>query len=249
MIAFTRAVSPRIVECELSFLDRQPIDFERAVSEHNAYERALESLGCNVVHVDPAPEHPDGVFVEDAAVILDGYAVLMHPGAVSRRGETSSVARALEEYLPLRRLQRGTIDGGDVLVSEKTMYVGRSARTNDEGIAELTRVASEYTVVPVDFHGCLHLKSAVTAIGPDVLLANPECVDTQQFKGFEIVTAAEPHAANALRIRDTILLGSSYTRTRATLESLGYHVMPVPIDELAKAEAGVTCCSLICLYC
>lgn len=249
MIAFTRAVSPRIVDCELSFLDRQPIDFERAVSQHNAYERALESLGCSVVHVDPAPEHPDGVFVEDAAVILAEFAVIMHPGAASRRGETSSVARALEEYLPLQRMQRGTMDGGDVLVSGNKIYVGRSARTNDEGIAELTRVATGYSVVPIDFHGCLHLKSAVTAIAPDVLLANPEWVDTEQFKGFEIVTAAEPHAANALRIRDTILLGSSYTRTRAELERLGYHVMPVPIDELAKAEAGVTCCSLICLYC
>lgn len=249
MIGFTRAVSPRIVACELSFLDRQPIDFARAVSEHDAYERALESLGCSVVHVDPAPEHPDGVFVEDAAVILDGYAVVMHPGAASRRGETASVARALEEYLPLRRLQRGTIDGGDVLVIEKTIYVGRSARTSDEGIAELASVASEYKVVPIDFHGCLHLKSAVTSIAPNILLANPEWVDTQQFKGFEIVTAPEPHAANALRIRDTIILGSSYTRTRAELERLGHRVLPVPIDELAKAEAGVTCCSLICLYC
>lgn len=249
MIAFTRAVSPRIVDCELSFLDRQPIDFARAVREHDAYERALESLGCSVVHVDPAPEHPDGVFVEDAAVILDSYAVIMHPGAASRRGETASVARALEEYLPLRRLQRGTIDGGDVLVSGDRIYVGRSARSNDEGIGELALVAANYTVVPVDFSGCLHLKSAVTEIAPGVLLANPEWVDTKQFDGFEIVPAAEPHGANALRIRDTIILGASYRKTCAELERRGYRVMPVSIDELAKAEAGVTCCSLICLYC
>ena len=249
MIAFTRAVSPRIVECELSFLERQPIDFATAITEHDAYERALESLGCSVVHVDPAPEHPDGVFVEDAAVILDEFAVITRPGAESRRGEIDSVARALEEYMPVRRIGRGTIDGGDVMVIDRKIYVGRSARTSDEGIASLRNAATGYTVVPIEFQGCLHLKSAVTAIAPDTLLANPEWVDVAQFSGFDVNAVPEPHAANALRIRDTILLGAAYRETRRELEGRGYKVCPVPIAELAKAEAGVTCCSLICLYC
>jgi dimethylargininase len=248
LIAFTRAVSPRIVECELSFLDRQPIDFPRAAAQHEAYERALESLGCEIVHIDPAPEHPDGVFVEDAAVILDRYAIITRPGADSRRGETVSVARALESYMELRPIESGTLDGGDVLVVDRIIYVGRSARTNSEGIDQLQNLAPDYHVLPVDFRDCLHLKSAVTSLGPGVLLANPQWVDVAQFAGCEIVPVAEPHAANALAIGDSILLGAAYPATRRAIESLGYEVVPIEIGELAKAEAGVTCCSLIYGY-
>lgn len=246
MLAFTRAVSPRIAECELSFLERLPVDPIRAAAQHDAYERALEAAGCSIVHIDPAPDHPDGVFVEDAAVILDRFAVITRPGAESRRGETDSVARALEPYMTLRRIEApATIDGGDVMVIGRVIYVGRSARTNEAAIDQLRNLAADYDVVPIDFQGCLHLKSAVTAIDEGTLLADPRWVDVRQFAGFDIIPIGEPHAANALRIGSRLLLGTAYAQTRRILEARCYDVVPVDISELAKAEAGVTCCSIV----
>jgi dimethylargininase len=243
MIALTRAVSPRITECELSFIDREPIDFARASAEHSAYEACLRELGCTVEHVDDAPEHPDGVFVEDAAIVLDDFAVITRPGAESRRGETESVARVLGKHRSLRRIEApGTLDGGDVLAIGDTLFVGRSKRTNDAAIEQLSAWCR---VVPIDFHGCLHLKSAVTYVGDHTLLANRDWVDTAQFGDLEVVEVEEPHAANALRIGSVVVLPSTNVRTAVRLRSHGFHVRPIDVRELAKAEAGVTCCSLI----
>ncbi len=247
MIALTRALSPRIVECELSFIEREPIDFGRAAAEHEAYEKCLADLGCTVMRIDAAPDHPDGVFVEDAAIVRDDFAIITRPGAESRRGETESVARALERFRPLRRIEApATVDGGDVLRIGDTLFVGRSQRTNDAGIAQLGAFAgsSSHRVVPIEFSGCLHLKSAVTQIAPQTLLANREWVDTAQFGDFEVIDVQEPHAANALRIGETIIMGS-YPRTADVLRLRGFTVRSLDLRELAKAEAGVTCCSLI----
>jgi dimethylargininase len=242
MIALVRAVSPRIRECELSFIEREPIDYERAAAQHSEYERCLVSLGCRIEQIAAAPEHPDGVFVEDAAIVLDDIAVITRPGAESRRGEIESVARALEKYRTLRRIARpATIDGGDVLRIGDTLYVGRSQRTNDSAIEQLRTWCR---AVPIDFTGCLHLKSAVTAIGPRTLLANRDWVDTSQFAGFDVIDVEEPHAGNALRLGDTVVIGN-YPRTAAVLRDRGFNVRTLDVSELAKAEAGVTCCSLL----
>lgn len=248
IVALTRDVSPRIAECELTFLERQPIDYARAAAQHAAYERCLAAHGCRVVHIEPAPELPDGVFVEDAAVVLDGLAIITRPGAESRRPETASVARALERYRPLRRIAApATIDGGDVLRAGRTLYAGRSARTNDDGIEQLRALIAPdgYEVIAVDFRGCLHLKSAVTQIDVHTLLCNPKWIDP--LPGFEMIAVdpAEPFAANALRLDDSIVLAAEHVRTRAILERRGYAIEPVATSELLKAEAGVTCCSLM----
>jgi dimethylargininase len=242
MNALVRAVSPRIRECELSFIEREPIDYERAAAQHAAYERCLESLGCEIEQIEAAPDHPDGVFVEDAAIVLDGFAVITRPGAESRRGETESVARTLGKYRTLRRIAGpATLDGGDVLRVGDTLYVGRSQRTDDAAIEQLRAWCR---VVPVDFSGCLHLKSAVTAVGPGTLLANRDWVDTSQFEGFDVIDVEEVHAGNALRLGDTVIIGN-YPRTAAALRSRGFDVRTLDVSELAKAEAGVTCCSLL----
>jgi dimethylargininase len=245
-IALTRAVSPRIGECELSFLPREPIDAARAAAQHEAYEQCLQSLGCTIVRVEPLPDHPDGVFVEDAAIVLDEFAVITRPGAESRRGETESVGRALQPYRELHRIESpATLDGGDVLRIDRTLYVGLSLRTSEAAISQLRRIATGYQVRPVAFSNCLHLKSAVTQIAPRTLLLNPEWLDVAEFGGFEIIAVDEPHAANALRLGGTILLASAHVRTRRTLEQRGFAVVGVAMGELVKAEAGVTCCSLI----
>src|SRR5438132_5319157 len=238
-IAITRAVSPRIGECELSYVERQPIDAARAAEQHGEYERSLAAHGCTIVRVADAPDMPDAVFVEDAAVVLDDVAIITRPGASSRRGETESVAAVLQRYRPLIRIEPpATLDGGDVLFIDRKLYVGISQRTNEAAVAQLE-------ATPIRFQNCLHLKSAVTQIGERTLLLNLDWVDPDQFAGFEIIAVDEPFGANALRIGETLLYSASYPRTRRRLEGRGFHVDCLDLSELEKAEAGVTCCSLI----
>jgi dimethylargininase len=249
-IAITRPVSASLAQCELTHLAREPIDVHRAGAQHAAYEQLLGSLGATLVRVGAAPELPDAVFIEDTAVVLDEMAVVTRPGAASRRPETAGVASALEAYRALSTIKApATLDGGDVLRLGRTLYVGKSGRTNESGIEQLGRLAAPfgYEVVPVGFSECLHLKSAVTALAGDTLLMNPAWASPDAFPGTEIllVDEREPYAANALRIADTIVFPTHHPRTCERLVARGLRVAPVECDELAKAEGAVTCCSLV----
>lgn len=249
-IALTRAVPPRIGEGERTFLERETIDPERAAREHEEYERRLEEHGWSVVRADAEPDLPDSVFVEDAAVVLEELAVIARPGATSRQAETASLARMLGAWRDLKSIEApGTLDGGDVLLLGRILHVGVGGRTNRAGAKQLReRVAPfGYTVVETSFRGCLHLKSAVTAIGDSTILLNPERVEARAFDAEAIeVDPSEPGAANALVLGPTILLlPASAPRTRERLEARGFGVVTIDIRELEKAEAGVTCCSLL----
>jgi dimethylargininase len=249
-IAYTRAVSPSLADCELTHLERVPLDVARAAAEHDAYERLLARLGAPVRRLPPEPDRPDAVFVEDTAVILDEIAIIAQPGAPSRRPETRSVEAALALHRPLARIHgSATLDGGDVLVSGHRVYVGLSSRTNREAVEQMALAVSPlgYDVIPVRFSGCLHLKSAVTLVAADLLLLNPAWVDIDAFVGHQAIDIdpGEPHAANALRVGNTVIHPAHFPLTRARLEARGLRVAPVAMSELAKAEAGVTCCSLL----
>ena len=143
----------------------------------------------------------------------------------------------------------GTLDGGDVLRVGRRIFVGQSGRSNAEGIRQLASILAPrgYEVVPVPLRGCLHLKSAVTLVGPDTLLINDDWVDRAAWPGMRCVEVApgEPHAANALRIGDTVMHAASGPRTRDRLEAAGLAVLPVDVSEMEKAEGAVTCCSVI----
>lgn len=249
-LALTREVSRSIVDCELTHVDRAPIDLERARAQHRAYEDALRATGCRVERLPALHDHPDAVFVEDAAIVLDRIAIVTRPGASSRRGEVESVAARLARLRPLTRIRApATLDGGDVLVAGDTVFVGRSSRTNDDGVAQLRDAVAPFgfEVVAIPVRRVLHLKSAVTAVGPASLLLDPASVDPACFPGFRAmaVDPTEPGAANALRIGERVILPEEYPGTRARLEQAGIEVVPVPASELARAEGGVTCCSLI----
>lgn len=250
LVALTRAVSPAFDRCELSHLDRRPIDVALAERQHAAYEALLGELGCELQRLPAAPELPDSVFVEDTAVVVDELAVIARPGAPSRRGETSAVAAALSRYRPLVDISApATLDGGDVLRVGRRLFVGLSARTNEAGIAQLTRHLAPrgYEVVGVPVGGCLHLKSAVTLVAGGVLLLNAGWVDSASLVGHERIEVdpTEPFAANALRVADTVVMPAAFPRTRARLEAAGIAVRTVDVSELAKAEGGVTCCSIV----
>ncbi len=250
-IAITRAVSTSINDCELTHLARIPIDPGRAREQHAAYESCLESLGCRVLQIRADERYPDAVFVEDTAIVLEELAILTRPGAGSRRGEVDAVAEVLRGIRPLVRMEEpATLDGGDVLQLGRTLYAGRTPRTNDAGIDQLRDLAAPhgYRVVSVPVNGCLHLKSAVTWIGEDLLLMNRDWVPPALFGGgWRIIDVdeSEPAAANGLRIGASVVFPEEMTRTRRRLEAVGVDVRPVPASELAKAEGGVTCCSLI----
>jgi dimethylargininase len=249
-IALTRAVSESFARCELTHLERTPIDLELARGQHRQYEDALRVLGCTVRHVAPADDLPDAVFVEDVAVVLDELAIIARPGAESRRPERASVAAVLSEYRPLHSIEApGTLDGGDVLRLGKRLYVGLSTRTNEDGAGQLARHVAPfgYTVERVTTASCLHLKSAVTALDDNRVLCNPEWLDKRVLRGVDAIDVdpAEPHAANVLRLGHTIVCAAAHPRTAADLRSRGYSVCAIDVSELAKAEAGVTCCCLI----
>lgn len=249
-IAYVRTVSPTLAECELTHLEREPLDVSGAALEHQAYVDLLAGLGAEVRHLPPEPSLPDAVFVEDTAVVLDEIAVIARPGAASRRAETPTTAAALARHRPLAEIVApATLDGGDVLVAGRSVYVGLSTRTDAAGVGQLANLLRPhgYRVVPVSFRGCLHLKSAVTCVGEGLLLVNPDWVEPDAFAGFRAIAvdAAEPHAANALALGGRVVHGQQYPRTRARLEAAGLRVEPVEMNELAKAEAGVTCCSLL----
>ncbi len=249
-IALTRDVSPTIVECELTHLARAPIRVEVARAQHRGYERLLSSLGCDVRRVPPAPEQPDAVFIEDTAVVLDELAVIARPGAKSRRREVTAVASALASLRPVTRIESpATLDGGDVLIIGRTAFAGRTTRTNDEGIAQLRAALAPhgYSVRGVPVTGCLHLKSAATAVDDKTVLVNPAWVNAAEFADYRVVEVHpdEPMAANVLRIGAALVYSASSPRTLDRLRALGAAPSTVDVSELAKAEGAVTCCSLI----
>jgi dimethylargininase len=250
LIAITRPVSPSIERCELTTLERIPINLQRAIAQHHEYEEVLKSLGVAVLSLPAEPLLPDAVFVEDTAIVLDECAILARPGADSRKPETESIARALSPYRILHIIQApGTLDGGDVLVAGKRIWVGLATRSNQSAIDQMQIFLEPYgfTVHGVQVRGCLHLKSAVTRVAGDTLLINPAWVDKVNFPGMKFIEVepSEPNAANALLVGETVLYQPAYPQTHLRLEAAGIQARLVDQSELAKAEGALTCCSLI----
>jgi dimethylargininase len=250
LTAITRGVSSAIAECELTFLERRPIDLARAAEQHRDYELLLTLLGARVISLPAEPHLPDSVFVEDTALVLDEAAIVFAMGAASRRRETISVSEVLLRYRPVENIVLpGTMEGGDVLRIGRKLFVGISRRTNNEGIRQLTAIAARmgYEVTPVPVTGCLHLKSACTYLGENTLLGNRLWIDAAPFAGYEWIEVPEEEraAANALAVGGKVILPESYPRTRAVLEKRGFTVVSLDISELQKAEAGLTCSCLL----
>lgn len=250
LTAIVREVSSSINDCELSFHARQPIDVAKARAQHRAYQNCLTELGVRIVSLPAEPDLPDAVFVEDPAVVVDEVAIISNMGAPSRQPEISSLANALSRYRPLKFLTApATLDGGDVMRIGRSVFVGLSRRTNREGIDQLAGLLAPYgyQVQPVEVRGCLHLKSACSYTGNDTVLVNRSWIGIEPLSGYELldVPEDEPAAANALLLSDVVIIPASFSKTRALLEARGFHVRTIDVSELQKAEAGVTCTSLI----
>ena len=248
--ALTRAVSSSIAHCQLTHVERVPIDVARARAQHLEYERTLERAGCTLVRLGELPDAPDAVFVEDTAIVLDEVAVMMRPGAAARRLEVDPMASALAAFRPLVWItEPGTMDGGDVLRLGRTLYVGLTTRSNADGIAQLRAAVAPhgYSVRGVPVSGALHLKTAVTQVSAGEILVNPEWVDPRTFDGYTPVAVdpTEPFSANAVLLDGGVIHSTAFPRTQELLSRRGIRVFGVDASELAKAEGGVTCCSLL----
>ena len=245
-----RTVSRSLADCQLTHLPRQQFDLPLAARQHQSYVETLLSTGVRVTVLPEEPTLPDAVFVEDTAVILGELIVVCRPGCANREPEVETIIPVLTGLRNLVRMQSpGTLDGGDVLAIDKTLFVGVSGRTNGEGLRQLQAITRGfgYRVIPVTSRGCLHLKTAVTCVAPGVLLVNPDWVDITPFAGFELLATpkGEPWSANTLPVNKVVLTLASSLRTIDLLQSKRLNVRPVDISELQKAEAGLTCLSLL----
>jgi dimethylargininase len=250
LTALTRAVSRSLASCELTWLEREPIDIVLANAQHEGYEAALTELGVRLISLPEEPDLPDAVFVEDPLFIVDEVAIVTRLGAASRRRESESLAAAISPYRSVRRIQEpATVEGGDVMRIGRDVFVGLSSRTNAAGIRQITRELEPfgYRVQAVEVRGCLHLKSACCPLGDGKILANRAWFDDGALDGYEIVDVApeESAAANLLRIRNCVLMPAAFPDTAAIVRGLGLEVRTVDISELMKAEAAITCSSVI----
>jgi dimethylargininase len=249
-VALTREPARALDACELTYREREPIDAGVAARQHRGYCDALRACGARVVTLPPLEEFPDSVFVEDTSIVLDEVAVLTRPGVESRRGEVRLIAPEVARLRTVERVEPpATLEGGDVLRLGRTLYVGLSPRTNAEGADCLRRLVAPhgYEVVTAEARGCLHLKSGCSALDDETVLVNPEWVDAAVFRGREVVAvdAAEPWAANVLRVAGSVCVGAAFPRTAEALAARGYDVRAVEVSEFAKAEGALTCMSLL----
>jgi dimethylargininase len=255
-IAIVRRPTESLARCLLTHVERSAIDLELALEQHAAYTACLRELGCEIVELAPLPECPDAVFVEDAAVVLGELAVVARPGAPSRRAECATVASELARHRRVAAVDESaafrdpaTLDGGDVMAVERTLYVGQTARTNHAGLKALAHLVLEhgYRVKALDVRGALHLKSACTYLGRGVLLVNRAWVALERLTPFELVDVdpREPFAANSTRIGERVVMSSAYPRTVERVQRAGFEVHLVDLSEFHKAEGGSTCLSLV----
>jgi dimethylargininase len=250
LVAITHVPSPNMQSYERTYVDDQAIDLALAREQHAAYSDALRDCGAEVTTLEVNAAMPDCVFVEDAALVLDEIAVMMSPGAESRRGEPAGIEPVLRRYRAVERVRPpGTVDGGDIVVAGREIYVGRSERTNDAGIEQLRALLGGfgYTVTGVAVHGCLHLKTACSALPDGSFLVNAEWIDTSPLPDDRLVHVpeSEPWAGDVLVIGERIIVSDAFPRTIELLGARGFTVIPVSVSEFAKAEGGVTCLSLV----
>ena len=250
LTALTHEPSANLANCELTFVKQEKISNFKAQKQHLAYCEKLRNLGVNVITLLENAHLPDSVFVEDTAIVLDEIAIITAMGAKSREQEIDLISNKLSEFRPLAQIDSpATIEGGDILKIGKKIFVGHSTRTNKSGIKALGKIVADYDyeVIEVKVTGCLHLKTACATLDDSTVLINSDWVDRNVFNEFEQieVPTEEPFAANILRVGETICMHEGFEKTKRIVENRAYQVETIDISEFLKAEAGLTCMSII----
>ncbi len=224
-------------------------NYELIAKQHEAYIRALKSLGLEVIVLDSEPDYPDAYFVEDTAVVTPDVAVITNPGAEDRKGEEDTIEPLLSKHRKTIYVKPpGTLDGGDVLMVDTHFFIGISERSNMEGAEQLGRILEKYgnswAAVPVN--SGLHLKSCVNFVGNNALLITEDFADLNEFKGFDkiILNKEEESAANTLLINDCLIIPKGFPDTRKKLATLGFDIIELDVSEARKMDGGLTCMSI-----
>jgi len=250
LVAVTNVPSPLLYLGVRTFADEAAVDYAIALKQHGEYQEALRRCGCRVVPLEVNREHPDSVFVEDTALVLDEVAIMMSPGAASRRDEPRGIEPTLRDYRRVVRIEMpATIDGGDIVRNGRQLYAGESQRTTTAGISSLAELSRHYgyRVTSIPVFGCLHLKSACSALPDGRFLVNADWIDVSPLPHDRLlhVPMSEPWAGDVLVIGERIIVSDAFPDTIALLEREGWEVVPVAVSEFAKVEGGVTCLSLV----
>ncbi|MCR9297005.1 MAG: arginine deiminase family protein [bacterium] len=247
-IAITHSPSRLLNNCELTFRQREAINPTRANEQHLQYRQALQDAGYEVRNFEINSSCPDSVFVEDVAVVLGEFVLLASSAVPSRQAEVEPWRSVLSEFAEIRELAPDDLlDGGDVLKVGKQLLVGVSRRTNVNAVQTLKSLANYvgFSVHPISVGDCLHLKTACTALDDETLLLNPAWINTRQIPPLRKIPVVEAWAANILRLPTGILASRSHPQTNEMIDGAGYPVQAISINELEKAEAGLTCMSLL----
>lgn len=248
--AFTRAVSPNIGACELTFRSREAIDYGQAVQQHDEYCGLLRDHGIEVTKLNASDTLPDCCFVEDTAIIVDEVGIITSMGAASRRSETLLVEQELSRFREIKHIRLpAQLEGGDVVRLGKKVFVGLSRRTNVQGVEALKRILEPfgYQVRPVRVKGSLHLSTACSAVNEETVLINPRWIDREAFEGVNVLTIPEdePWAANTLRINGTLCVEAGVPRTIELVSRWTKRIEVLDISEFRKAEGSLSCLSVI----
>ncbi|WP_040633186.1 dimethylargininase [Mobilicoccus pelagius] len=248
-LALVRRPGDRLAEGLVTHIDRSPVDLDLAMRQWEGYVEAFRQEGWTVVEVPPADDHPDSVFVEDPVFVYGDLAVLTRSGAPERRGETDGLDDVLTAhgYRVARITEPATLDGGDVLKFDGTVWVGQGGRTNIEGLEQLRELLAPFDVdvVGVPLESVLHLKSAVTALPDGTIIGYPPLVDAPITWGEEFLPVPEESGSHVVLLgEDSVLMAASAPETAEVFRERGLRVVTVDISEFEKLEGCVTCLSV-----
>ena len=227
-------------------------DYELALRQHDAYIEALKKCGVDVT-VLPADENfPDSCFVEDPAVLTEKCAIITNPGTDSRNGEKVSIEEAVRAFYPDDKIEHitapGTLEGGDVMMCGNHFFVGRSGRTNVEGIRQFTEILEKYgyTCSEVKLEEVLHLKTGVNYLENNNMLVSGEFTDKPEFASYNkvVIPEEEAYAANCIWMNDTVIVPEGYPAVLAAVKAMGYETITVDTSEYRKLDGGLSCLSL-----
>ena len=227
-------------------------EYERALEEHNDYIAALIQCGVDVTVLPADERYPDSCFVEDPALITRECAIITNPGAESRKGEEKEIVDVIKRFFPEDRIEYikepGTLEGGDVMMVGDHFYVGRSARTNEEGIRQLTEILAKYgmTCSEVKLEEVLHLKTGVNYLENNHMLVSGEFITKEDFMDYDktVIPEDEAYAANCIWVNDTVIVPEGYPAVLKAVQDIGYKTLIVDTSEFRKIDGGLSCLSL-----
>ena len=224
--------------------------YHKAIKQHIAYVNALKKCGLKVLELDADKNFPDSTFVEDTALLTPSCAIITRPGAATRRGEIAEMKKTILKYYSTKEeiTQPGTVEAGDIMMVGTHFYIGISERTNITGAEQLIRILNKYGMTGslVHLEKVLHLKTGLSYLENNVLVASGEFLTNAAFKNYDLIEVPENEsaAANCIWVNDKVLLSKGYPLTKQKIKDAGYQIIELDISEFAKLDGGLSCLSL-----